>query len=113
MYLFISVGEHRVSLLALMGEVPQPKLAPQGGAKPNASGETYRRRYFQNEGDVRDLGCQVTQIPGPKRLCVLATLETCPHMWPDSSQSFLRTHFSVYLKDVLEILVLLEKCLYL
>lgn len=59
MYLFISVGEHRVSLLALMGEVPQPKLAPQEGGKPNASGETYRRRYFQNEGgmlDVKDLG---------------------------------------------------------
>lgn len=60
MYLFISVGEHRVSLLAWMGKVPQPKLAPQGGGKPNASGETYRRRYFLNEGgmlDVKDLGC--------------------------------------------------------
>lgn len=60
MYLFSFVVEHRVSPLALMEEVPQLKLVPQGGRKSSASGETYRR-HFQNEGRVLD-------VKGPEML---------------------------------------------
>lgn len=72
MYLFISVGEHRVPLLALMAEDPQPKLTPQGGGKLSASGGAYRIRHFQSEGgmlDVMDLGCYHPDPWSQEALC--------------------------------------------
>lgn len=59
--------------------------------------------------DVMDLGCYHPDPWSQEALCGchLGDLQF------DSGQSFLRTCFSVFMMDVLGILVLLEKCPYL